>query len=474
MTEKPFLRQHALLQININGIDTHVGPSDVEPRRQEERGGPERAGQGIGEKERQQMGRIPKYCLLHKQAKRHQVDLVTFQEHHKKSFIDMQRLDYAWGQKGWRTLWNLETTKRETGRGVGCLWSEKNWTYVNSYSISPRLLFVELQDADGTCITLCSAHFHHDPPKRRQQWRLMPKVQGHFLIGADHNSLLNRATDSRVAATESLTTQDARSEELARYADLGISDCWEEQFEGEEDRGRGGENPRGYTRGDRRIDRVSASRGVQRAVAAVYTAPVAYSDHRAVIARVTAVAAMQGRGRWRFPQEVLDDETASLAMLDNLHRVPEGPILQWWHDALDVLKQSSQLRPNRNAKWSSQAQELMAAVASSSTQWVTSKGWGLLAQRGLEPKTMKEAYIKLMHLKEEACLSDTRDYLTNSLTAQISTGTKNPTTARAARRQAVWKLLEQLEGRRTSAAVRDAMGHLHTAPGSIARVLRDY
>ena len=74
---------------------------------------------------------------------------------------------------------------------------------------------MELQDADGTCITLCSAHFHHDH---------------HFLLGADHNSLLNRATDSLVAATESLTTQDARSEELARYADLGISDCWEEQF----------------------------------------------------------------------------------------------------------------------------------------------------------------------------------------------------------------------------------------------------
>lgn len=87
---------------------------------------------------------------------------------------------------------------------------------------------------------------------------------------------------------------------------------------------------------------------------------------------------------------------------------------------------------------------------------------------------MKEAYLKLIHLKEQACAEDTRDHLTNSLTVQILTGTKTPTTARAARRQAVWRLLDQLEGRRKSAAVRNAAGFLHTTSGSIAKVLKDY
>ena len=122
-----------MLQININGIDQQIDSQAM---------------------------REPKYKLLQKQIKRHNIDLVTIQEHHKEHREDLGTVDYLFGQKHWETRWNLQTKHNETGRGVGILWDTTRWTLSNSYSLSPRLLVGELVDKDGVGITVLSGHFH--------------------------------------------------------------------------------------------------------------------------------------------------------------------------------------------------------------------------------------------------------------------------------------------------------------------------
>ena len=164
-----------------------------------------------------------KYKLLQKKVKRHNIDLVTLQEHHKEEMEDLRTVDYIFGQKHRGTRWNLHTKQRETSRSVGIMWDMTRWTLINSYSLSPRLLVGELVDRYGVEITVLSGHFHHNTEKRRKQWNLVSlRKPSPLLIRADCNSLLNPLVDSGEKTSESEWILRARSEEVQHYRRLGV------------------------------------------------------------------------------------------------------------------------------------------------------------------------------------------------------------------------------------------------------------
>ena len=139
-THLQLYRRHNFLQINLNGIDQQIESKNT---------------------------REPKYKMLQKQIKRHNVDLVTIQEHHKEDRVGLATVDHLFQQKHSGTQWNLQTKKRETGRGVGIMWDTTRWRLDNSYSLSPRLLVGEFVDCDGVGLTVLSGHFHHNSEKRQ-------------------------------------------------------------------------------------------------------------------------------------------------------------------------------------------------------------------------------------------------------------------------------------------------------------------
>ena len=222
--------------------------------------------------------------MLQKQIKRHNVDLVTIQEHHKEDGVGLEAVDHLFRQKHWGTQWNLQTKRRETGRGVGIMWDTTRWRLENSYSLSPRLLVGEFVDCDGVGLTVLSGHFHHNTEKRRKQWGIVNfRTLSPLLIGADCNSLLNPLLDAEDRTSESDWIARARTDEVEHHRRLGVQDLWGVLYRGHDSVGHGGVNPKGYTRGTRRIDRWMATAEVLSVADGAYTIPVAHSDHLGLV-----------------------------------------------------------------------------------------------------------------------------------------------------------------------------------------------
>ena len=128
--------RHSVMTLNINGLET-TGEEAIKLNK-------------------------PKHTILLDQAKRHQVGVVGLQEHHKEAFADLRVTDHELDAKFWDSSWLLQTRAHGSGRGMGLLWRTREWTYQRAYSLSPRILIVDLDDNEHVPYTFVTVHFHND------------------------------------------------------------------------------------------------------------------------------------------------------------------------------------------------------------------------------------------------------------------------------------------------------------------------
>ena len=197
-------------------------------------------------------------------------------------------------------------------------------------------------DRDGVEITVLSGHFHHNTEKRRKQWNLVNlRKTSPLLIGADCNSLLNALLDSGEKTSESEWILRARSEEVQHYRQLGVQDLLNTLYRGHDSEGHGGANPRGYTRGKRRIDRWMVTPEVAEVADGAYTIPVAHSDHLGLVLQLGPPRISQ-KSRWTFDPLLLEDPDPDFCeALDRKLKGVKGEGANWWSSAIATVAEQS-------------------------------------------------------------------------------------------------------------------------------------
>ena len=170
---------------------------------------------------------------------------------------------------------------------------KRPWSLVRSFSVSTRLMVVVLRYSDNFDVAFVVCHFYNWPHERRAQWSALGE-HVHLLAGlpiiflADRNSILSLldSTGVNVWSQNELQAMEAERETLGA---MELLDAWVKQFP---DR-----KAPGYTRtvvlpsdGDSpsakvscRIGRISVTDDVLQYGTSMFTSPVGFSDHQAVV-----------------------------------------------------------------------------------------------------------------------------------------------------------------------------------------------
>ena len=285
-----------------------------------------------------------RYQALWAAVKRHNVSVVGVQEHHWMSGAEMQDASQWLLRKGWGAQGVVSTSRG----GVALLWKKADWKEVWSCALQPRMLLVALQHVMGDVLLFFVGHFHVEPGERQQQWEMLSRVvtsRGWTIDVSlcDHNSILHAGATSRW--NEDMPSGEKRAMETkeALQSELRLLDAWDHFYE---DATECLGFTHDYRRGDlvvqRRIDRILVSRANTSSLASIYTLPVGYSDHQAVVLwlRDEVEAEALGKGRWKFNLEVLSDIGVTSSIAHELQRVKE-PSFVGWESGTSILREHS-------------------------------------------------------------------------------------------------------------------------------------
>ena len=417
-----------------------------------------------------------RYQALWAAVKRHNLSVVGVQEHHWRSFVEMQEAQQWLLRKGWGVQ-GVVASKRG---GVALLWKNADWKEVWSCALQPRLLLVGLQHVMGDVLVFFVGHFHGEPADRQRQWELLEKVvrERGWTIDVslcDHNSVLHAGATSRWNGAMRWGEERAMEVEVAAQSQLLLVDGWDFFYEDAT------ECP-GYThdyrRGDlvvqRRIDRILVSRYITSSLASIYTMPVGFADHQAVVLwiRDEVEAEGLGKGRWKFNLEALDSAAFVDSMATEFGRVT-GTSFQGWEEGLSVLREHSVQFSRKHSQRGPLWRELFWAVRQSTKEYVPRSGWALLSKLGVVCDSMASAYRGLV----KALMQEERRVHTElgveSLRSEILSKEFSKEGQRH-RQKAVYRLLQELSEKRALTVVQNRQGRLVRGAVNIAQTLKEF
>ena len=119
------------------------------------------------------------------------------------------------------------------GRGDVALIFSKAWSFVQGWSLSPRVMHIALRDDQGFYHSLMVAHFHHDPTLRKKQWHdlaTLPKAlfMANSIWLCDHNSVIlpRRDLANPKITPEAADVLEARDAEVSFLMTQGLVDSY--------------------------------------------------------------------------------------------------------------------------------------------------------------------------------------------------------------------------------------------------------
>ena len=353
---------------------------------------------------------------------RNSVHVMGLQEAHIKDDQCLEQLTKRFKDWGFVLLSNLSPK----GRGGSALIFHNTWTLLNSYAIEKRHLFAQLADPDGVKHHFCVYHFHHDAVERQRQWTLLSQVSP-TLVPGDTIYLSDHTAKPDLAANECAPVLDRR----------------------------------------RRIDRILLHENFQNSVVECYTRFVANSDHKAVIASLSAKPTKQGK-RLRIPTTFLSSEDTLQQLQAELHSInTEG--YSKWADGLECIKTAAFSYEKANR--ATGITELQSLLMVSSTHHLSEEAWRYLKDHGYTPSSAKAAYQILTALAERA---DT-DRSGQQVLDKLKTTLHDPHHLQPwRRRQEIWRLTKQLQFKRKLYSLRNRSGQLLPDPESMVSEIVSY
>ena len=151
----------------------------------------------------------------------------------------------------------------------------------------PGFLISHMRAKVGGDLRVLTGHFSCDPSQRRQQWeQLETKLQTMpplpMVVLADHNSVMVPGVDSEAISKEISTVVSARKVEGSVLGAWALQDAWVHLH------GERRQELRGFTRAERRIDRVHMPTQALHYLRSVYTVATP-ADHKAVVVQLGPV-----------------------------------------------------------------------------------------------------------------------------------------------------------------------------------------
>ena len=157
-----------------------------------------------------------------------------------------------------------------------------------------------------------------------------------MVVPADHNSVMVPGVDSEVISKDLSTVVSARKVEGSVLGAWALQDAWV-HLHGERH-----EDPRGFTREERRIDRVHLPTQAVHNLRLVYTVGTP-ADHKAVVAQLGPVEDHGGPPRFRFLPHLLEDPAALAALQEKLQAVACLDPEFWWDSVRVLLREEAAL-----------------------------------------------------------------------------------------------------------------------------------
>ena len=313
--------------------------------------------------------------IILKYFKAANVQIFAIQEPHLRTESDtleqqMKKVNTLAKRAGYELMTQLTVGgMRGGGGGVAIFWN-KEWTCVSAMSFSPRIMVVQLRNADGLEISVVGAHFHHEPSKRLAQYELLRKQSNYINLGrhcvllADHNFAMAPGVDSEVCTVHDGLPDavGARDAERAFCVSHDLCDAWSHAFKHTEDPD-ADHTPKGWTWGfhtehradpkpgsedaplpfaphRRRIDRIHFASHMLHSLTRCYTHRLGGSDHRAVIATLSPPHSTDTQQRLRVPVSFLKDPETGKEMEAELKAVGhQGD--GWWEEATRIIKKTA-------------------------------------------------------------------------------------------------------------------------------------
>ena len=347
-------------------------------------------------------------------VKKHNIDLLGLHETHlhDQGVLDAQ----AWWlrKNGFAAMFNRQLDQSDKG-SPGLVWRESKWEHVSSVAMGQRFLILHMRAKVGGDLRVLTGHFSCDPSQRRQHWeRLETKLQTMpplpMVVLADHNSVMVPCVDPEAISKEISTVVSARKVEGSVLGAWALQDAWVHLH------GERREELRGFTREERRIDRVHMPTQALHHLRSVYTVATP-ADHRAVVAQLGAVEDHGDRPRFRFPLELLEDPAALAALHEKLQAVACPASEAWW-DSVRVLLRDEAVSRRREHPTVGFTQ-LLALVRESTPVRLAPGADEFLQDLGYEEPTVSSAYQRLVRLQSQENHEEFQERMVSKLRSQL-------------------------------------------------------
>ena len=423
---------------------------------------------------------------------KHDVSVMGLQEPHLKHWSDLDAFTSFMSSRNISSVCNISPA----GNGGAAILFSNRFEIKNSWSLSPRMLFVSLLHEEGFLHNFLIVHFHHDPTLRLAQWRSLRDLSLYMpadtILLADHNSVIIPTRDAAIGhvTVEQPKVLQARAMEVEVLASRALVDAyadvhsgrvssqelagWTWGFQADPDRQRNhqapstpdppctscnidGKRPRSTDDSTpvdrrRRIDRIHVPQRLQCGLVQAHTAFVGRSDHKAVLVTLDFSPSRPSVKRRHCPTSFLSDQDTVSRLNEHLSGLPSQGF-GWWDKALCIIKQTAIKYEIEHTP----PKDMCAAslLSLSTTRVLPGEAWGFLKQHNVFPKSPHAAYSALSFLAEQEATDRTGLIVLDKLKAALD----DPYEYQPWRKkQDIWRLVKQLQSKRKLLAIRNKFG----------------
>ena len=230
-----------------------------------------------------------------------------------------------------------------------------------------------------------------------------------MVVLADHNSVMVPGMDSEAISKEISTVVSARKVEGSVLGAWALQDAWVHLH------GERREELRGFTREERRIERVQMPTQALHHLRSVYTVATP-ADHKAVVAQLVPVEYHGDRPLFCFPLELLEDPAALAALQEKLQAVACPDSEAWW-DSVRVLLRDEAVSWRREHPTVGFTQQ--ALVRESTPLRLAPGADEFLQDLGYEEPTVSSAYQQLVRLQSQDNHEEFQERMVSKLRSQL-------------------------------------------------------
>ena len=119
---------------------------------------------------------VERHVYAFKMFRRHHLSVVGVVEHHLRDEVQLSSACHTASRHGFSFVGNHSLEQKF---GVGLLY-DKQWSFVRSFSVGPRLLVGVLRHSEQFDVAFAVGHFHNNPQLKLAQWKALGHVADWF------------------------------------------------------------------------------------------------------------------------------------------------------------------------------------------------------------------------------------------------------------------------------------------------------